>query len=345
MVHRSQTTARALSRLLALCGLVSIASAGCESDGRSRNPYNVAEVGYSAMSVAAAADGTLFVGTSDIVNQGKLVRIAQDLVTVEREYPAFSLDVAADFLYFAQASGHWERALGRVPVAGGEVEWFPMHGGAHDLIHDDQYMYWREQTPFRIHRLSLRGGTPDVIHETTRLWANLQVDETHLYWLTRGGIARVPKTGGDEQEVLSPEVAMQYLDDIPTSMVLGGRYVLAAQGVGGPGLGAVLRIAKDGSEVTVLAADQPSAYVALADARDVYWVRGHTNDAIEYPGFQTLVRKPLEGGPEEIVADRQNGITHVLRTSDGIYWTTRNERYLNFRSEPAIRAFSAGTSR
>jgi hypothetical protein len=315
---------------LGRCALVSLLwLASCaETPERRQNPYNLVEVGRWGMAVTQLPDESLVVGSSNIISQGEVQRIERGSATLMFEHGASFLEVAGGFLYFA----NWDGAvLGKQSLEGGEVEWLSPRGDVSGLASDEDYIYWLESRPWGVRRLAHTGGSIELVQETPDLWGQIEVDETHLYWITRQGIARAPKQGGEEEEILDPEGWMPYLDSFPTSFALSDRHVFMASGAGHVGSrGALLRMDKDGSDLTLLAPDQVGAYEATVDAEYVYWVRGDSNDALDYPGFQEIMRMPLAGGKVEVIANRQNGVTDLLPTGEGLYWTCRNERFLDF---------------
>lgn len=306
--------------------------AGCDATSEPlRNPYNVAEVGRWAMAIAQLPDESLLVGSSNIISEGEVQRVDGSEATLMFDHAASFLEVAGGFVYFGNWDGPLQQVLGRQPLAGGEVEWLAPKAGISGLASDDEYVYWLESNPWGVRRMAHAGGEVELVQETPELWGFLAVDETHLYWITHQGLSRAPKQGGEEEKILEPDDFKPYLDGFPISFALSDEHVFMASGAGYVGTrGALLRMNKDGSELTLLADGQDGAFAATVDAEYVYWVRGHANDAVDYPGFQDILRMPLAGGEIEPVANRQNGVTDLLPTRDGLYWTCRNERFLDF---------------
>jgi hypothetical protein len=326
---RAEPRASTVKRCTLACSLW-LASCDATTE-RPTNPYNVAEVGRWAMAIAQLPDESLVVGSSSIISQGEIQRVEGSEATLMLDHNALFLEVAGGFLYFGDRRGPPQQLLGRQPLEGGEVEWLASKGGISGLASDDEYVYWLESNPWGVRRLAHAGGEVELVQETPELWGLLAVDETHLYWITNQGLSRAPKQGGEEEKILEPDDFERYLDYAPISFALSDQHVFMASGAGYVGSrGALLRMNKDGSELTLLAGDQDGAYEATVDAEYVYWVRGDANDAVDYPGFQEILRMPLEGGEVEPIANRQNGVTDLLPTRDGLYWTCRNERFLDF---------------
>lgn len=324
-----QSTVRVLAKLV--CGVFLLAA--CEPAAKKGNPFNLpGMIGYWAMDVVEAPDGTLIVGSSNVASNGTVQRVDGSTVTELAKHEGNYLRVAGGFVYIGLANPTiGGTGLVKMPVTGGRLEPL-LHYGIHGLAVDDDYVYWLTSDPKeRIFRLPHSGGTTEVFLEAPEGLGSLEADDTHLYWITLQGVSRVAKAGGEEEKLLEPDEWEPYLDSWPLSLALSERYVFVAGGAGFVGArGAVVRFDKDGDNVTLVADGQDSASLTLADDDYVYWVRGYTNDATPWPGHQDIVRKPLEGGREEIIADQQNGVTSMLRSAEGLYWTCRNERYLNF---------------
>jgi hypothetical protein len=261
-------------------------------------------------------------------------------------YGALHLALDRDYLYFASPEdGAYDRlGVGRVPVTGGEPEWYYLNGAdgsALTLALDRDWVYWllggRMRGLFRAPRDGtgtisaggvLEGAESTKLGELEDVWGELVLAGDYLYFITLDSIGRMPKGGGAPQTVLSEEQWSCCFLAAPTRLAVAGEHLYWTSGeVASGGLG---RVRVDGGDMQELFTDHSEgldnglvALSALAvDDTHVYWSRGRANTVAADEGDQEILRMPLAGGEPQVVARGQNGVAAIEVTDEYVYWIT-----------------------
>src|SRR5664279_3352375 len=71
-----------------------------------------------------------------------------------------------------------------------------------DIVADADYVYWTDTGDSSVWQVSNTGGTPQPIATAQTNPAYMDIDATHVYWLTPTGINRVLKGGGTVETVV-----------------------------------------------------------------------------------------------------------------------------------------------
>jgi hypothetical protein len=141
---------------------------------------------------------------------------------------------------------------------------------ASSLAVDEEYLYWPQLLPSgSIMRASKDGGLQQPVAENQDVPMSITVDETHVYWGTRGAsgigsIFRAPKSGGPPEELARQQQS-------PTVLVARGDHIYwmnANQGTQSDGM--ILRAPKAGGRALILAVNLKPYDMAVDDTH-VYW--------------------------------------------------------------------------
>jgi hypothetical protein len=307
-------------------GIVILAVSGCADETPAQKPTELGRLPH-VMRLALCPDGQLFAATMDLLGAGGIWAWDPEAGEWRERAPwgALWLVCSEAHVYFAQAhrGSSSPGVVARVPLAGGDVEVYVEGILAGGVAVDAEHVYWLETgMSGGLFRAPIEGGSSTRIVATDDAWGYLAMDETHAYWITTGGFVRADKETGAREEILPEEAYAAHVGTTPPAGFIlhdDDVYWVAGAPYREPP-GGVLRMAKDGSGLELLAGGQRLAAAVAVDDTHVYWSRGEYYPGAPADGRCDLVRIPRSGGPEERLAVRQNGIFDIVLTDESVIW-------------------------
>ncbi len=189
---------------------------------------------------------------------------------------------------------------------------------AWDMTMDDTHIYWIG--PDGILKVPKEGGKvislvdwPIPSDLTQEL--DIAVDDTYVYWAScrDKSISKIEKVGGVSRIILT--------GFCPSAILPVSDYLYWAEGV--IRIGRIMRINKDGGQVTELATQQDWPTEMIGDKKYLYWI--NENDP-EYQGeflHGAIMRMSLGGGsPTKLVSI--NIPSHLAIDDRFVYWVSSN---------------------
>lgn len=222
-----------------------------------------------------------------------------------------SVAVDASHVYLGDSEG----GVGRVPHAGGAVEYLETTLPALVIALDDTHVYFSSQTGAAVARVAKAGGAVEVLASAASP-VHVGLDATHLYWVDLDSepytLARVPKAGGGA-EILAADVPSRperviVLDDgvyLPIDRPLAVATV-------GEARGRILRYPKTGGAAVELA-----SYAAPFGAMGVDAESFFVSTCPGVAGEAELLRVPHAGGAPVAIA--RGGTCYVGVTTDATH--------------------------
>ena len=301
---------------------IALAVAGC-GEGVVPDPYRVATFEGEADSVSClpAGDGLLVVASEASIGGSGRVSLFD---TESYEFTQLAgpsarfIALAGDFLIAGNRPG----ALGtvplfRVPLAGGELERIPGNEGVWSLATDGGAYFWHERGGAGgIYRFDPGDESLALLHATDEIRGDMVVADGWLYWAERHGVSRMPTSGGPPEILLdhtSEPMEMQRPIAVDDAYVYVGFDSLTNT--------RLVAVPLAGGAAVDVASLLPRLPTAVA-ARDgfVYWAAGETNQVVPTGGMVSISRRHRDGGPIEVLAERQNGVSAIVPLEGRVFW-------------------------
>ncbi len=170
-----------------------------------------------------------------------------------------------------------------------------------DLAVDDAFVYWTDAGG-TVMKVAKSGGDPITLAANQDQSGFLALDGDFVYWTTTFGktVMKVPKVGGVPQQLAVTPGHGGNITLSPGEVFFGS----------GVGMGAVMKVGKDGSGVTVLASGPASPMGMTVAGSVLYW---GNND-------HSMMKVGTAGGvPTQYVVD-QNVPGAMTHDQNNIYW-------------------------
>lgn len=169
---------------------------------------------------------------------------------------------------------------------------------------DAKHVYWTNHDNGTIHRVAITGGAAEVIATGQAEPVGIVVDPTGVYWGNQGSVMKLslplPFEGG------TPVV-------LATGPLDGYNLAVDAVNVYYTTIYEIVRVGKDGSNLSIINANPQSPAGIAIDSQYVYWA--------ELKPDGNIKRQPLAGGAETILASALPGPGFVAVDSTHVYWT------------------------
>jgi Domain of unknown function (DUF5050) len=209
-------------------------------------------------------------------------------------------------------------------------------GFSGDIEADDSYVYYADL--FNLFRVAKSGGAPQALGSVAEdVASTMAIDDTNLYVFGTdinglfGTLYAVPKTGGTPMPLVNSVVT-------PFELYADGTYVYFTT-LGTPtgddflADGQVIRLKKDGSNVTILARNLNAPTSVAADASNVYFTESGISGANKSSGLRVVAQS---GGNVRHLTDDDNAVTLALTATDIVYGT------LTLNSTGSLRRIAKG---
>lgn len=327
-VHNAAPSLRSYRVVLWLIALVA-GAAGCGAQqGEVTSENSVVTRLPNVSRVAVGPGERVYAASWSLIGQGAIWSIGSDgrAASIAAE-GATSLAFSATDLYFAQprTGSFAPGGIGGVSLVGGSRQRWAAGVNVTDVAVDGEDLYWLAPNE-GVFRASTRGGAPTKVIATADSSSGLAIDDAYAYWVTQHGMSRAPRNGGPTEVIVDRSVVEAQGTLGPRVFAIGKSHIYAVSGAGWASptpSGAVYRMRKDGTELTVLARDQYEPAAIAVDDEHVYWSRGEGNQFDPNGGHCDLVRMPLAGGAIQVLADGQNGILSIALSNANAYWINR----------------------
>jgi len=192
-------------------------------------------------------------------------------------------------------------------------------GDPGNLVVDALNVYWA-QSYDQILGMPLAGGTPVLIADQQSLPHGLAVDGTFIYWFnTDGSLMKAPIAGGAWTELATGPVA-QLSDPSQRGLALDADNVYWINSATGQSDGQVLKVSKNGGQVTVLADHEFHPDAIAVDSMNVYYTTlgwGFLDNPV---ALGRVLKVPVTGGTPTVIASGQSSPTALVVDSSNVYW-------------------------
>jgi hypothetical protein len=242
--------------------------------------------------------------------------VCQPIVIATAESPVAGIVSDGETVFWVE-EGDLALATGRImamptDLSAGSTQLADLQGAPQSIVAYQQYVYWTNRNPvvgvWRAQK-SMPSTPMKVSGNEIGSQTGLATDMTSLFWTNQllDTVSRADLPNGGTVATIA---AMQ---DEPYSVAVDGTHVYwvnRADSV--PGVGAVVRALKDGTDRVVLAESQEDPRHIAVDSDNVYWACGF--------GL-TVYRLPLAGGGNPVVVGDSAAPSAVVAAGDYIYWT------------------------
>jgi hypothetical protein len=170
-----------------------------------------------------------------------------------------------------------------------------------DLAVDDAFVYWTDSGG-TVMKVAKAGGDPVMLASNQDQTGYLALDADFVYWTTIFGqtVMKVPKAGGASQLLAVTPDHAHYLALSPGEVFFGS----------GGGMGALMKVGKDGSGVTVLSSGPPAPTGMTVVGSVVYW--GNEDKSMKKMG--------TGGGVPSQYVIAQNVPGKMIHDQSNLYW-------------------------
>lgn len=301
---------------------IALALAGC-GDSLVPDPYRVATFEGEADSVSClpAGDGTLVVASEAAIGGSGRVSLfdteSYELTELAGASARF-IALDGDFLIAGNRPGAFQTVpLFRVPLAGGELERIPDREGVWSLATDGGAYFWHQRgSTGGIYRFDPGDESLALLVATDEVRGDLVVSNGWLYWAERQRVRRMP-TGGGTAETLLDHVSEPTEMERPIAVDESYLYI----GMDSATNTRLVAVPLAGGAAVDVASLLPRLPTAVA-ARDgfVYWATGEPNRYVPSRGMVSVSRRHRDGGPIEVLAERQNGVSAIVPLEGRVFW-------------------------
>lgn len=187
-----------------------------------------------------------------------------------------------------------------------------------NVVVDTLNVYWAQNG--QVLGMPLAGGSAVVLADQQSLPHGLAVDGTFVYWLsTDGSVMKAPIAGGPWTELATGPVA-QLFGPTERGLVLDADHVYWINSATGESDGQILKVSKNGGEITVLADGEFHPAAIAVDSDSVYYTTFGWGFQDNPVAQGRVLRVPITGGTPTVIASGQSSPSALAVDSNSVYW-------------------------
>ena len=300
---------------------IALGGGGC-GDGVEPERYRVATFDGQADSVSclAAGEGSLVVASEAAiggVGRVYLFDTESHVLTQLAATGARSTALDGEFLVAGNRPGAFPTVpLFRLPLSGGELERISGNVGVWSLATDGGAYFWHQRgVDGGIYGFDADDQTLSLLVATDEVRGDIVVSNGWLYWAERQRVIRMPTSGGP------PETLLDHSSE-PTELrrpiAVDDTYVYV--GVDSLANARLVAVPLLGGDPIVMASLTRLPTAVAAREGFVYWAEGEQSRFEPTGGLVTISRRHRDGGPVEVLAEGQNGVSAIVPLEGRVFW-------------------------